>query len=197
MSKRDKENTNNVSQESVNPPSETEAEVTVDKGELSEIDILREELATLQASLATIESELSDANDRHLRARADLDNYRRRAAQDADRARQAVLDSAVLPILSVFDDLGRALAVADEEDPAKIIPGVQSVMAGLERNLDSLGLKRIGEIGEKFDPDLHEALTAVPTDDSEKKGTIAEVFQSGFVRDERLVRPARVLVFQE
>ena len=197
MSKRDKENTNNVSQESVNPPSETEAEVTVDKGELSEIDILREELATLQASLATIESELSDANDRHLRARADLDNYRRRAAQDADRARQAGLDSAVLPILSVFDDLGRALAVADEEDPAKIIPGVQSVMAGLERNLDSLGLRRIGEIGEKFDPDLHEALTAVPTDDSEKKGTIAEVFQSGFVRDERLVRPARVLVFQE
>lgn len=197
MSKRDKENTNNVSQESVNPPSETEAEITVDKGELSEIDILREELATLQASLATIESELSDANDRHLRARADLDNYRRRAAQDADRARQAGLDSAVLPILSVFDDLGRALAVADEEDPAKIIPGVQSVMAGLERNLDSLGLKRIGEIGEKFDPDLHEALTAVPTDDSEKKGTIAEVFQSGFVRDERLVRPARVLVFQE
>ena len=197
MSKRDKENTNNVSQESVNTPSETEAEVTVDKGELSEIDILREELATLQASLATIESELSDANDRHLRARADLDNYRRRAAQDADRARQAGLDSAVLPILSVFDDLGRALAVADEEDPAKIIPGVQSVMAGLERNLDSLGLKRIGEIGEKFDPDLHEALTAVPTDDSEKKGTIAEVFQSGFVRDERLVRPARVLVFQE
>jgi molecular chaperone GrpE len=197
MSKRDKENTNNVSQESVNPPSETEAEVTVNKGELSEIDILREELATLQASFATIESELSDANDRHLRARADLDNYRRRAAQDADRARQAGLDSAVLPILSVFDDLGRALAVADEEDPAKIIPGVQSVMAGLERNLDSLGLKRIGEIGEKFDPDLHEALTAVPTDDSEKKGTIAEVFQSGFVRDERLVRPARVLVFQE
>ena len=197
MSKRDKENTNNVSQESVNPPSETEAEVTVDKGELSEIDILREEHATIQASLATIESELSDANDRHLRARADLDNYRRRAAQDADRARQAGLDSAVLPILSVFDDLGRALAVADEEDPAKIIPGVQSVMAGLERNLDSLGLKRIGEIGEKFDPDLHEALTAVPTDDSEKKGTIAEVFQSGFVRDERLVRPARVLVFQE
>ena len=196
MSKRDKENTNNVSQESVNPPSETEAEVTVDKGELSEIDILREELATLQASLATIESELSDANDRHLRARADLDNYRRRAAQDADRARQAGLDSAVLPILSVFDDLGRALAVADEEDPAKIIPGVQSVMAGLERNLDSLGLKRIGEIGEKFDPDLHEALTAVPTDDSEKNGPIAEVFQSVFVRDERLVRHARVLVFQ-
>lgn len=113
MSKRDKENTNNVSQESVNPPSETEAEVTVNKGELSEIDILREELATLQASFATIESELSDANDRHLRARADLDNYRRRAAQDADRARQAGLDSAVLPILSVFDDLGRALAVAD------------------------------------------------------------------------------------
>tara|TARA_Y100001960_G_scaffold208069_1_gene217272 strand:+ start:295 stop:888 length:594 start_codon:yes stop_codon:yes gene_type:complete len=197
MSKRDKENTNNESRESVNLPSEGESEIPVDNGELSEIEILREEVTGLQATLDTTKSELSEANDRHLRARADLDNYRRRAAQDADRARQAGLDSALLPILSVFDDLGRALAVADEEDPAKIIPGVQSVMAGLERNLDSLGLKRVGEAGEKFDPDLHEALTAVPTDDSEKKGTISEVFQVGFVRGERLVRPARVLVFQE
>jgi molecular chaperone GrpE len=164
---------------------------------LGEIGILREELATLQITLDTIEAELLDANDRHLRARADLDNYRRRAVQDTDRAREAGLDSAVLPILSVFDDLSRALVVADDEDPAKILPGIQSVMASLERNLDALGFKRVGEPGDKFNPDLHEALTAVPTNDSGQKGTIAEVFQAGFIRGERLVRPARVLVFQE
>ena len=162
-----------------------------------ELEILRSELATLQVALEAAGDELVDLKDRYLRARADLENYRRRALQDVERAREAGLDSAILPVLTVFDDLSRALAVADEEDPGKILPGVQSVLTALERNLDTLGIQRLGEVGDPFDPDLHEALTAVPTDDEERKGTIAEVFQAGFKRGDRLVRPARVLVFQE
>lgn len=162
-----------------------------------ELEILRSELATLQVALEAAGDELVELKDRYLRARADLENYRRRALQDVERAREAGLDSAILPVLTVFDDLSRALAVADEEDPGKILPGVQSVLTALERNLDTLGIQRLGEVGDPFDPDLHEALTAVPTDDEERKGTIAEVFQAGFKRGDRLVRPARVLVFQE
>ncbi len=162
-----------------------------------ELEILRSELATLQVALEAAGDELVELKDRYLRARADLENYRRRALQDVERAREAGLDSAILPVLTVFDDLGRALAVADEEDPGRILPGVRSVLTALERNLDTLGIQRLGEVGDPFDPDLHEALTAVPTDDEERKGTIAEVFQAGFKRGDRLVRPARVLVFQE
>ncbi|MDE0527254.1 MAG: nucleotide exchange factor GrpE [Truepera sp.] len=173
---------------------EQQAPPDADTGEL---EILRSELATLQVALEAAGDELVELKDRYLRARADLENYRRRALQDVERAREAGLDSAVLPVLTVFDDLGRALAVADEEDPGKILPGVQSVLTALERNLDTLGIQRLGEVGDPFDPDLHEALTAVPTDDEERKGTIAEVFQAGFKRGDRLVRPARVLVFQE
>ncbi|MDE0099200.1 MAG: nucleotide exchange factor GrpE [Truepera sp.] len=173
---------------------EQQAPADADTGEL---EILRSELATLQVALEAAGDELVNLKDRYLRARADLENYRRRALQDVERAREAGLDSAILPVLTVFDDLSRALAVADEEDPGKILPGVQSVLTALERNLDTLGIQRLGEVGDRFDPDLHEALTAVPTDDEERKGTIAEVFQAGFKRGDRLVRPARVLVFQE
>ena len=173
---------------------EQQAPAAADTGEL---EILRSELATLQVALEAAGDELVELKDRYLRARADLENYRRRALQDVERAREAGLDSAILPVLTVFDDLSRALAVADEEDPGKILPGVQSVLTALERNLDTLGIQRLGEVGDRFDPDLHEALTAVPTDDEEREGTIAEVFQAGFKRGDRLVRPARVLVFQE
>ncbi len=173
---------------------EQQAPAAADTGEL---EILRSELATLQVALEAAGDELVELKDRYLRARADLENYRRRALQDVERAREAGLDSAILPVLTVFDDLSRALAVADEGDPGKILPGVQSVLTALERNLDTLGIQRLGEVGDRFDPDLHEALTAVPTDEEERKGTIAEVFQAGFKRGDRLVRPARVLVFQE
>lgn len=164
------------------------SEARSDNGPESETDILRGELEKTRA-------EAADFRDRFLRARADLENYRRRAAADVQRARDAGLDSAILPLLSVFDDLGRALGVATD-DPGKLIPGIQGVRDGLKRNLESLGMVEIGTKGEPFNPDLHEALTAVPTQDEQASNTIAEVVQVGFTRDERLVRPARVVVYQ-
>lgn len=161
-----------------------------------EVNVLRSELMRVQTELSEANEHLQEMKDRYLRARADLENYRRRAANDADRAREAGLDSAVLPVLSVFDDLHRALGAADESDPARIIPGIQSVLATLERNLDTLGIKPVGNVGDAFDPDLHEALTSVATDEVEKSETIAEVFQLGFQKDDRLIRPARVIVYQ-
>ena len=155
---------------------------------LSETEVLRGELG--QAQL-----EAADFKNRFLRARADLENYRRRAAQDNLRARESGLDSAILPLLAVYDDLGRALTVSSD-DPAQLIPGIQAVRESLKRNLGSLGLKEVGAKGDAFDPDLHEALTTVPAGGESAPDTIAEVVQTGFVKAERLVRPARVVVFQ-
>ena len=174
-------------------PKEAEAEQTQTGDEtpveaLRETDVLREELG--QAQL-----EAADFKNRFLRARADLENYRRRAAQDTLRARESGLDSAILPLLAVYDDLGRALTVSSD-DPAQLIPGIQAVRESLIRNLGALGLEEVGAKGEPFNPDLHEALTAVPTQDESVANTIAEVVQPGFVKAERLVRPARVVVFQ-
>ena len=163
---------------------EAEAETV----ELSEVEVL-------QSELERAHTETADFRDRFLRARADLENYRRRAAGDVLRARDAGLESAVLPLLAVYDDLSRALSVG-ADDPAQLIPGIQAVRDGLQRNLGTLGLTEIGVRGEPFNPDLHEALTAIPAQGSEVPDTIAQVVQTGFVKDDRLVRPARVIVFQ-
>ena len=159
-----------------------------------EVDILREELASASAKIAGLEKQLEDAKAASLRAKAEVQTVRRRAAQEEMRARDKGADSVVLSVLPAYDDLRRALEAAGD-DPAKIIPGVEQVRESIKRNLEALGISEVGQVGEAFDPNFHEALTAMPTDDEGKKGTIAQVFESGFVKDERMVRVARVVVF--
>ncbi len=164
--------------------------------ESDETEILRSELAKAHATTTDLQTQIDDLKNKWLRSRAELDNYRRRALQDVDRAREAGMDSALLTVMSVYDDLGRALAAVDEADPSKIVPGIRAVRESLERNLDTLGLKKVGKVGEVFDPDVHEALTTMPTENPEQAGKIADVFETGFTKGERLVRPARVVVYQ-
>lgn len=162
-----------------------------------ELERNRTEIAQLRDEIEELRGEVEEAREKFLRARADLENVRRRSAGDVERAREAGLDSAVLSVLTVYDDLSRALQVADEDDPAKILPGIRAVRETLERNLGTLDIERVGEPGEAFDPDLHDALTSVPAPDAASSGTIAEVYQAGFKRGDRLVRPARVVVYAE
>jgi molecular chaperone GrpE len=163
--------------------------------EVDEVAILRETLATKEKELEAMKVTVDDYKDKYLRSQADLQTYRRRVQGDIERARDAGLESALLPVMSVYDDLGRALAMATE--PEKLIPGIQSVRESLERNLDMLGVKKVGEKGEMFNPELHEALTMLPVPEGAEPGTIAEVYAVGFMKNDKLVRPAKVVVYQE
>lgn len=182
--------------EGVEPAAQPPLSEDPDAAVQTEVEILRGELAAAQQKLQEAQAQADELQDRYLRVRADLDNLRRRAEADRERAREAGLDSAVLAVLAVYDDLLRALLAAETGDPASIVPGVRQVKEGLERQLDALGIARVGEVGDEFDPDVHEALTSVPTENPEQEGRIAEVFQAGFRKGERLVRPARVVVYQ-
>ena len=115
------------------------------------------------------------------------------AAETADDAAETA-DDAADDAAETADDA--AEAADDAADPSTILPGVRSVRDSLERNLDTLGLSKVGKVGEAFNPDFHEALTAMPTENPAQAGTIADVFEIGFVKGERLVRPARVVVYQ-
>lgn len=179
------------------PPLSEEAPPERDDGPQTELEILRGELAAMQERLAEAESRAEEERARALRARAEADTARRLAAADQDRARDAGLDAAVVPVMAVYDDLRRALQAAESGDPELIVPGVRAVMEGLERSLATLEIRRVGEPGEAFDPDLHEALTSVPAEDDAEPNTIADVFEAGFARGERLIRPARVIVYQD
>jgi len=163
----------------------------------TELELLRGELAALQQRVAAAEKALGEQEARALRARAEADTVRRLSASDQTRARDAGMDAVVLPVMTVWDDLRRALTAAEGGDPAAIVPGVRAVMETLEREFGKLEIQRVGDPGESFDPDLHEALTAVPLTDGAVPGTIAEVFEAGFKRGDRLIRPARVIVYQD
>jgi len=193
---RAREQAEGVEPEAVPPMSEQPPEAPED-GPQTELEILRGELTTLQKRVADAERAVHEQEAKALRARAELDTVRRLAAADQGRARDAGLDAAVLPVMTVYDDLRRALAAAEEGDPAMIVPGVRAVLEGLERNLGKLDIRRVGEAGEPFDPDLHEALASAPPVGDATPGTIAEVVEAGFARGDRLIRPARVVVYQD
>jgi molecular chaperone GrpE len=201
----DKETTLDATLDTEQDMAETLEEATVAKeavevegqpsADVTEIDVLRETLANVQTELDAMKVTADDYKDKYLRSQADLQTYRRRVQGDIERSRDAGLESALLPVMTVYDDLGRALVIG-QDDPTKILPGLQAVREGLERNLDMLGIKKVGAKGETFNPELHEALTMVPVTEGAEAGTIATVFEVGFMKGDKLVRPARVVVYQ-
>ena len=161
----------------------------------SEVEILRSELEGATQRLTVLEAEAADAKDRYVRSRAEFDTFRRRMAEELNMAREAGLDSVVLPVLGVYDDLERAVgAGTNVADPSTILPGVIAVRDGLIRSLEALGIRRVGLVGERFDPELHEALAVVPPSAGFEENVITQVYETGFVKGERLIRPARVVV---
>src|SRR5680860_704084 len=144
------------------------------KERYSEADILRDELAAARDEAARLNEELAEAKDRFLRSRAEFDTFRRRMTGEVDLAKEAGANSVILPILKVYDDLERALAAAAAtDDPSTIVPGVRAVRDGLVRDLGNLGITHVGDVGE---------------------GCIAQVFETGFIKGDRLIRPAKVVV---
>lgn len=146
--------------------------------------------------LAALEAELSKARDDMLRALADAENTRRRADRQVQEARAYAIDRFAGDLLPVADTLMRALAAAPR-DPAD--EGLRNLITGLELTERTLvdvfarhGLKRVGEKGEPFNPNLHQAVAQAPGD--QPAGAVQEVMQPGYVLGDRTLRAAMVLV---
>lgn len=155
-----------------------------------------ENAADVGAVIEGLQAELAKAREDVLRAMADAENTRRRAAREAQDARTYAIDRFASDLLPIADTLGRALQAAprDSNDEA-----VKNLLTGLELTERSLletfsrhGLKRVGAIGETFDPKLHQAVAQAPS--AHPAGVVAEVMQSGYVLGDRTVRAAMVLV---
>lgn len=179
--------------EGLDPASAT---ASTEASEADEISIFRSELAKTREALEKAQAEADDFKNKHLRALAEMQTIRRRTASDIERAKHQGADGVILSVIPVYDDLRRALEAASD-DPAKIIPGIEQVRETLKRNLENLGIVELGKVGDDFNPEFHEALTAMPTEDESLKGKIAQVFESGFKKDERIIRVARVVVYAD
>ena len=151
------------------------------------------------AALVEVEAlrEQAAANhDRYLRAVAELENVRRRAARDVANARRYGVEKLAQALLPVLDSLEAGLATAEQASAESLRDGKKATMRLLNAALEQVGIKELDPHGEPFDPALHEAMAMAPSEDAEP-GTVIEVFQKGYSIHDRLLRAARVVVARE
>jgi len=129
------------------------------------------------------------------RAQADLVNYRQRASQELEESRRTVQFGILSRFLGVADDLSRAIDNLPDDADETWIEGISLVARNLSNSLEIEGVQKIEAIGEQFDPYQHEAIMYEERCD-EEEGTIVSVIQDGYKLNDRILRPARVVVAQ-
>jgi len=154
--------------------------------------------ATPQERIATLEAEVAGLKDRLLRAVADAENTRRRADRDKQDASKYAVSSFARDVLSVGDNMRRAIDAVSEADRQGVPEPIRNLIEGVEMTereflsvLDRHGVKPITPLGEKFDANLHQAMFEVP-DPAQPAGTVTEVVATGYTIGDRLLRPAMV-----
>jgi len=164
-----------------------QSEATTEKSEVT--------IEGLQAQLASLAAAYESAKEQSLRSQADAQNARRRAEQDIEKAHKFGQDKIVNDLLPVVDNLERALATIDSSNEAftAIAEGIQLTYKSF---IDALARHQVVVInphGEPFDPNLHQAVSALPNPEVEPN-TVINVFQKGYTLHGRLLRPAMVVV---
>jgi molecular chaperone GrpE len=155
--------------------------------------------AELEQALEQLQSEKADLQDKYLRAVAESQNVRRRAQQDVEKERKFGIERFGRDVLSVADNLGRALSALpanlDTLDPAlrNVITGVQATDRELQSILERHGVSRIESVGKPFNADLHQAMMEVE-DPSVPTGTVVQELIPGYLIAGRLLRAAMVAV---
>lgn len=190
---------------------EDQGDIQVDAGEAAqtadtpqvpeaETEAETESPPTPEDMIAALEAEKGELQNKLLRAIAEVDNVRKRAAKETADARVFAIERFAGDLLSVSDNLSRAMEALDEETRASLSEGGQSLMGGIEMTQKELhtvmarhGVTAIDAApGASFDPNLHQAVSQIPSD--QPSGTIAEPFQPGWKIGERVLRAAIVAV---
>mmetsp|Transcript_26221 Transcript_26221/g.40644 ORF Transcript_26221/g.40644 Transcript_26221/m.40644 type:complete len:263 (-) Transcript_26221:52-840(-) len=163
------------------------------------------EEATTDAKVAELEKQVSNLKEQVLRALAEQENTRRIAKKDVDSARQFAVTSFAKSLLDVSDNLARAMNAVPEElrndtenNPvlATLFEGIEMTDNGLTKAFEKNGLVKFGELGDKFDPNYHNAMFEYP-DPEKEAGSIGQVMKVGFMLHGRTIRPAEVGVIKK
>ena len=158
------------------------------------------EAAPEPAPSTALDRELADAKDRLLRTLAEMENMRKRTEREVADSRIYAITAFARDILTVADNMHRAMQALDDELRAKADSGVKALLDGVELTerelmnaLEKHGVKRIEPLGQKFDPNRHQAMYEVE-DASVPSGSVVQVVQAGYLIGERVLRPALVAV---
>ena len=144
-----------------------------------------------ESELQQAQAALADQQEQYLRLAAEYDNYRKRTAKEKESAWVQARADTVAAFLPVYDNLERALKQQTQDEA--YAKGVEMTMKGLQDVLAKLGVEQIPALGERFDPNCHNAVMHVE-DESVGESTVVEVFQQGFACGDKVIRVAMVKV---
>lgn len=144
--------------------------------------------------IAQLEQERDELQDRLLRSMAEFDNYRKRVAREKEDLIKYGTEKLALELLGVVDNFERALQQAGNADDIQpVIEGVGMILKQLQGVLETFNIRGFDSVGEQFDPTLHEAM-AQQEHDEYPDNQVIEEYQKGYTINDRLLRPARVIV---
>ncbi|OOR98470.1 nucleotide exchange factor GrpE [Haemophilus paracuniculus] len=153
-------------------------------------------LVAAQNRIAELETYIAEADKREqditLRARAEVENIRRRAEQDVEKAHKFALEKFAKELLNVVDNLERGLEALANADEA-LVKGVEMTHKELVSTLARFGVEAVGVVGEAFNPELHQAISMQPAEGVEPNH-LCQVLQKGYTLQGRVIRPAMVMV---
>ena len=182
-----------VAEEIINQ-AEEQVEVQLDAA-ADNISAEQEKINELELSLAAAKTTVADQKDSVIRAKAEVDNIRRRSAQDVEKARKFALEKFSGEMLVSVDNLERALQNIDKEDESNkgIIEGVELTLQGLIASLEKFGVKGVDPQDQPFNPEFHQAMSMQEVE-GVAPNTVIAVMQKGYELNGRLLRPAMVMV---
>jgi molecular chaperone GrpE len=148
--------------------------------------------------VASLTKEVAELKDKHLRALAEMENLRRRTEREIVDGRLYGIAGFARDVLGIADNMRRALDAVDADTRERADAGVKALLDGVElterelqKMLEKHGIKKFEPLGEKFDPNLHQAMFEVP-DSAVPPGMVAQVVQAGYKIGDRVLRPALV-----
>ena len=176
------------SEQTVNPA------VNDDVMEAQPEEVVDDELQGMSNAVSKAEEELVRHRDAMLRMQAEMDNLRKRLIRDQEKSRKFALERIMKDLLQVRDSLERGLETGSESTTAEQFREGQTLtLKILSKVMQDHDLELIDPVGERFDPELHQAMTVLPSAELEEN-TVMEVLQKGFKLNDRLIRPAMVVV---
>lgn len=158
---------------------------------------LAAQIAQLEQQLADAQQSVEQERDRFIRAQAEIENIRRRNEKDVQNAHKFGLERFARELLAVVDslELGLQAAETDNNGTTALREGMELTLKQLLSVLDRFEVKPINPAGERFNPELHQAMAMQPAAEVDPN-TVIKVFQKGYTLNERLLRPAMVVVSQ-
>ena len=176
---------------------ETKEEVKKETAESSQSKEVKEEKAEEKEEPSKeekLEAELKDRNDKYMRLCAEYDNYRKRTASEKAAIYDDATARAVTEILPIADSVTMALSQFEgKEVPEEFSKGIALIAQQLQKSFEKLSIEVFGEVGDEFDPNLHNAVSSVENDDL-PENSIAAVYQKGYKVKDKIIRHAMVQV---